>query len=189
MDIENNLQITILIIGLIGTLYKTITWIITWIKKQYEKLLSFQNKLDVIFKEVIPNGGGSIKDKINHLSEQMSINTQITEKIFHRQRWILDNREEPIFESSDDGKCIWVNSAYTKLFKHDISYFLEHGWKNVIHEEDRERVVDHWNDCVADGRMYQDTYRMVGDGGNIFLVECNAIKTHNNGYIGSLKIK
>jgi PAS domain-containing protein len=188
-NIEDILKIVALVLGLLGTFYKIGKFVYTFLKTQYENITSVHNKIDVIFKEVTPNSGGSIKDKINTLTEQMSVNTQMTEKIFHRQRWILDNREEPIFESSEDGKCIWVNSSYTKILKRDISYFVEHGWKNAIHESDRDRVVEHWNDCVKDGRMYEDTYKMVDGEGKSILVECTAVKTHNNGYIGSLKIK
>ena len=188
LSIEDTTKLATVVLGFIVALYKFLKISYEFLKKQYERITSLHNKVDVIFKEVTPNGGCSIKDKINSLSQQMAENTQMTEKIFHRQRWILDNRDEPIFESSEDGKCIWVNSSYMKLLKRDNTYFIEHGWKNAIHESDRDRVVDNWNDCVKDGRMYEDDYKMVDVDGNIISVHCNAVKTHNNGYIGSLKV-
>lgn len=191
LNIEHTTKLVTLVFGLLGVLgalYKLGKIVFVFLNKQYHRIISVNNKIDIIFKEVIPNGGGSIKDKINTLTDQMTINTQMTEKIFYRQRWILDNREEPIFESSEDGKCIWVNSYYTKLLKRDAGYFMEHGWKNSIHESDRERVIQNWNDCIKDGRMYEDTYKLVDGDGKIITVECIAVKTHNNGYIGNLKI-
>jgi len=187
-NIEDITKLVTLILGGLGASYKLGKIVFIFIKKQYDRIISVNNKIDIIFKEVTPNGGGSIKDKINTLTDQMTFNTHMTEKIFYRQRWILDNREEPIFESSEDGKCIWVNSYYTKLLKRDAGYFMEHGWKNAIHESDRERVIQNWNDCIKDGRMYEDTYKIVDGEGKVIMVECSAVKTHNNGYIGNLKI-
>ena len=123
-SIEDMTKLATFVLGFIVALYKFLKISYVFLKKQYERITSLHNKVDVIFKEVTPNGGSSIKDKINSLSQQMTENTQMTEKIFHRQRWILDNRDEPIFESSEDGKCIWVNSSYMKLLKRDNNYFI-----------------------------------------------------------------
>ena len=171
------LDVIIAILTIMGILYKFGRVCYVFLKNQLLSIKRVHDQVDTIFKEITPNGGGSIKDKINLISEQMKANTDMTEKIFLRQRWILDNREEPIFESTDDGRCVWVNKPYIKLVKQDVSYFLDNGWKNAIHEEDRERVVNLWNDCVKDGRMYEDEYRIVDANGKSIRVECVSVKT------------
>ena len=182
------LDVIIAILTIMGILYKFGRVCYVFVKNQFLSIKRVHDQVDTIFKEITTNGGGSIKDKINLISDQMKVNTDMTEKIFLRQRWILDNREEPIFESADDGRCVWVNKPYIKLVKQDVSYFLDNGWKNAIHEEDRERVVNLWNDCVKDGRMYEDEYRIVDANGKSIRVECVSVKTDKHGYIGSLRV-
>ena len=105
------LDVIIAILTIMGILYKFGRVCYVFLKNQLLSIKRVHDQVDTIFKEITPNGGGSIKDKINLISEQMKANTDMTEKIFLRQRWILDNREEPIFESTDDGRCVWVNKT------------------------------------------------------------------------------
>lgn len=185
---QPRIDVIIAALTLMGILYKFGRMFYGFLKNQINAIRKVHDQIDIIFKEITPNGGGSIKDKINQMSDQMNTNTVMTEKIFLRQRWILDNRDEPIFESSDDGTCIWVNKPYLKLIKQDYGYVLGNGWKNCIHEEDRERVINLWNDCIKDGRMYEDEYRIIDSTGKSIRVECVSVKTDKHGYIGSIKV-
>ena len=61
-----------------------------------------------ISKELKPNGGSSLKDQVTDLHKSTKI-------ILNRQRWILENRDEPIFETDENGNFKWVNEAFIRL--------------------------------------------------------------------------
>ena len=115
---------------------------ITKVLKTHDQLV---NKIETIYYEVTPNGGGSIKDKINKIDKELKENTEVTRTIFYRQRWILDQRDEPIFESGENGECLWVNNIYIKVFKKNKEEYLGEGWKNLIHSNDKDRVFKQWD--------------------------------------------
>jgi hypothetical protein len=69
-----------------------------------------------------------------------------------------------------------------------MGFILGNGWKNIIHPEDRERVVRNWELCVKDGIDAEDTYRIIDIEGRVYRVFCSAAKTEGNGYIGSIKV-
>jgi len=182
-------------ITLFGLFSKFIKKFIDKIKQRQCKIENINNKIEKIFEEITPNHGSSIKDKINSLDKRMDKvddnlvkNNTLTEKIFYRQRWILDNAGSAVFESDSNGKCIWANVQYLKLVQRDMDFILGNGWKNIIAPEDRERVIRNWELCVKDGIDAEDTYRIVDSEGNTHRVFCSATKTDANGYIGSLKV-
>lgn len=159
-------------------------------------------KLDYIYKELKPNGGGSLKDKINRMDEQLQHNTEetiknsketsknleLTKTIFHRQRWLLDQRNEPIFEADNNGLCVWVNDKYLDVFNTTKERCEGHGWKNLVHIDDRDKVVHLWESSIKDNRAFEAKYKMISENGIIYEIDCLAVKASNDGYIGTLKI-
>jgi PAS domain S-box-containing protein len=167
-----------------GLLYKVGKAVSKVIKEQILTLKEDRRKLDVVFSELTPNHGTSIKDKVNALEKSIVRNNELTEKIFFRQRWLMENQNIPIFESDKDGLCTWVNEEYAHMFGKSASFFLGHGWKNIIHPEDRKRVEEHWENSVRDEIDSEDTFRVVAEGRTI-VVKAIANKTED-GYIGSI---
>lgn len=183
------------IIAFFSFLFNFLKKIIVKIKERIARIEEIHSKVEKIFEEITPNHGSSIKDKINSLDQRMNkvdenliINNKLTEKIFYRQRWILDNQSAAVFESDISGKCIWANVHYLKLVQRDLAFVLGNGWKNIIHPDDRERVIHNWDLCVQDGINVEDTYRVIDVEGKVYKVFCSATKTEGNGYIGSIKI-
>jgi PAS domain-containing protein len=180
------------LIGTIGTCFlvglKFLKKFSLFIKEKYLYLEGSIGKINEISKEFAPNHGSSLKDTLNKIQCELARNTELTEKISTRQKWIFDNREMPIFEADEQGHCVWVNIAYMNLVKRDMNFLLGHGWKNVIAPEDRERVVNNWNLCVNDGRDSEDTYSMVDASGKKIRVFTTACKTGKFGYVGAIKI-
>jgi len=196
---SHNIYYTILalgsIFGAIGYFLKLLHNIYKKLQEKYHHLELIHNKVEKIFEEITPNHGSSIKDKVNKMAERMvaieenlSKNNNLTEKMFNRQRWMLDNDETAVFESDLNGKCIWANTKYLKLTKRHLNEVLGNGWKNIIIPEDRERVVENWESCVKDGRDSEDNFCIADSEGNRYKVFCSAHKTESCGYIGCLKI-
>lgn len=157
------------------------------VKQKFLYYEEMQLKIEKIFAEVTPNHGTSIKDKINKTCEQLAKNNELTEKIFYRQRWMLDHQDIAIFESDAEGNCVWANNAYLSLVKRDLSFVLGNGWKNIIDENDRERVIHNWQAAIKDGISAEDSYNIVDSDGKIIKVACVARKTDKTGYIASIR--
>ena len=168
--------------------WKLIVRAIKAIKGRYQYLETSIGKINEISKEFLPNHGSSLKDLLTKMQAELVKNTELTEKILTRQKWIFDNREMPIFEADEQGHCVWVNVAYVNLVKRDMNFLLGHGWKNVIAPEDRERVIQNWESCVKDGRDSEDTYSVVDANGVKTKVFTAACKTGKFGYVGAMKI-
>lgn len=193
MEISNlfnqNLSIVASIILAIGSALTVAYKIVRITSKGIAERKEMYKKINHIFEELTPNHGSSIKDKINKMDKQLSENTILTTRIFDRQRWLLDNQNITVFESDNDGKCLWTNKKYCDWLKRDDKYFLGHGWKNAIHPEDRERVSEYWETCMTDGRDFENIFRMIGRDAKIYNIYCIANKSvNNNGYMGIIKI-
>ena len=171
-----------------GLLWKAFKKVIEVIKNKYLFLEDSISKINEISKEFSPNHGSSIKDILSKMQTELVKNTELTEKIATRQKWLFDNREMPIFESDEEGRCVWVNIAYMNLVKRDMNFLLGNGWKNVIAAEDRQRVIQNWESCVKDGRDSEDTYSIIDANGKKTKVFTAACKTGKFGYVGALKI-
>lgn len=154
------------------------------VKKELLSLSEDRERLRTVFSEVTSNHGSSIKDKVNYLEKAILRNNELTEKIFFRQRWIMENQDIPIFEANSLGSFEWVNEEFAHLFGKSVSHFIGHGWKNVIHTDDRNRVEKRWDSCVKDKIDIEDTFRVMGDN-RIIIVKMVANKTEG-GWIGSI---
>lgn len=164
-------------------------------KEKQQKEMS--DRINVIFKELTPNHGSSLTDKVNKIKDELQENTKFTKengealKILQaRQQWVLDMQNTPIFESDKNGLCTWVNDAYANLVCNDKEQLFGNGWKNFIHQDDREQIIEEWERAVKEQRNSQSSYRMVSKcGTHIYNVECYATKHKDNGYTGKLKVK
>lgn len=157
-----------------------------WVRTEFMELKEVHGKVHRIFEELTPNHGGSIKDKITNIEKQVDEQADATKNIIKRQLWILDNESRMIFETDADGKFLWVNKSFKDVTNRELSYFKGFGWKNIIADEDRERVVEKWNSCLQDGIIYEDTFKIVSDTGEQFAVKCIANKADKCGYMGTL---
>ena len=172
-----------------GIIYKISEFVVKKIKKEYNNLTRLHTMVETIYSEITPNHGSSIKDKVVAIESKLEENTKMTKQISHRQRWILDNRDEPIFESDPLGNCTWVNDKYCRLSGHDIGFFLGNGWRNIVHEDDRERIVSEWNSAITDKRDSHISFRLVDRDGKIYNVHSIAIRNAESGYIGNINIE
>ena len=188
-NIYFTLQVIIAASATAGILYKVFTFIIKKIKTEYENLSKVHTMVETIYAELTPNHGTSMKDKVNKIADKLETNIKVTECIMYRQRWMLDNRDEPIFESDINGECTWVNSKYCNLTGYTFDEFLKNGWHNVVHAKDRERVVNEWAAAVNGKRDSRGSHRIVCKDGSVYKVHVIATRNADVGYIGSIKVE
>ena len=146
-----------------------------------KRLNESHRKIDIIFSEMTPNGGSSIKDDVKEIRQEIII-------VRERQRALAADGAEAIFETDATGNYIWVNRTYTRLVGRDISEVLGHGWQNTIAPEDQERVITEWYKAVKEHREFSDTFDYVRTSGTRITCKVRSIKlTHKGtllGYIG-----
>lgn len=186
--VEHLFQIIITGAATFGILYKVSSWISDKIKKEYGKIIKAHEMIEFICSELKPNHGSSLTDKINRIENDVKENTYFTKQICNRQRWILNSKQELIFEFDKNGNCTWVSEEYCRLMKLDLKDFINNGWKNVIHEDDRERVTHEWQSAVTEKRNSRISYRIVSKNGEIYESESSATITEEFGYIGKIDI-
>ena len=175
--IFNYLEKIIVISAAGGVLFGAFKWIFV-LNKNIKEILS----------EVKPNSGTSLKDHISKIEKQVCHDSNLIQTICIRQKWLLDNRPEPIFECDSNGNCTWVNEKYCQLLKHDVEYFLNNGWKNGVHPEDLEYVEKEWEKTIKDKRSSVSTHRVVDREGTIYNVRVIATRNDNHGYIGHIEV-
>jgi PAS domain-containing protein len=169
--------------------------LIKWIKNEGESLKKDREKLHIVFQELTPNHGSSIKDAVNSLKTDVECvkkdvkkNNEMTEILAAQQNWVLEHQKMPTFKSDSDGMCVWVSENYAQLFGRSPYYFMGNGWKNVIFPEDRERVEQHWNKCVNDKIDAEDIFRTTSSTNKIIKIKVVANRIENGTYIGTISI-
>lgn len=142
-------------------------------------IASLKSEVSAISKELKPNGGKSIKDQINELQSS-------TKTILHRQRWILENREEPIFETDSHGNFKWVNEAFSRLTDRPFKDLENNNWINALCEKTREEVYDKWQIAIENERNFEHQIVIIDSKNRAFSAKCVAVHQDDGQYIGKL---
>lgn len=149
---------------------------------------NMHNMVKKIYSEITPNHGSSIKDKVNKIEKRLNDQNESIDKISKRQYWILDNEPRCLFETDDEGRFLWVNKRFKDLIKREDEFILGFGWKNIIHDDDRDAMVDKFFSCIKDGITYEDWFRICDKNSTCYSIKCTATKSETDGYMGSIII-
>ncbi|MBF2064672.1 MAG: PAS domain S-box protein [Calothrix sp. C42_A2020_038] len=66
-----------------------------------------------------------------------------------------------IFLTDLNGNCTYSNPSHQRIFGLGEASILGQGWAEVIHPEDRERVINNWYKILKLGEEYNGEYRIV----------------------------
>lgn len=155
----------------------------------YNKIKPYTTITDDIGKikaELTSNSGKSLKDLVKKIEVDVESNTNLTKTILCRQRWILDNRNEPIFEADENGNFTWVNEAFVKLAKRSCIDLTGNKWKNIIAESDRDSVFTHWDNAIKEKRNFEETITLTDRKGRKYIAMCIASIQEDGKYMGTL---
>ena len=134
-----------------ATLYKVV------LKPGYKMFKKLQKVLDTverIEKEFSPNGGGSMKDTLNRIEARQMKSEQ-------RQKVLLLDSDDLIYETDANGETTWVNRTYTRITSKGIDELKGSGWISCVHYDDQEKVMETWKTCFAQSRDFDMNFRMV----------------------------
>jgi PAS domain-containing protein len=143
-----------------------------------DDIAALKTDLAKISSEFKTNGGKSLRDQINDLQAS-------TKTILYRQRWILDNREEPIFETDEFGNFTWVNDAFARLTDRPFRDLQNNNWINCLKEESREEISESWKIAVENKRTFEHILFIVDSKNRVFSTKCIASRQEDGKYIGS----
>jgi len=173
----------------LNTSYVVLCTISAYMFLVYKKLKPYTTITDDIRQirtELTSNSGKSLKDLVNKIKADVESNTDLTKTIMCRQRWILDNRSEPIFEADEKGNFTWVNEAFIKITKRSCYDLLGNKWKNIIAEDERDSIFNHWDRAIKEKRNFEETIVITDKKGRSFSAMCIASIQEDGKYMGSL---
>lgn len=114
----------------------------------------FYKSVMAIRKELIPNGGSSIKDQLNRLE------TSVTRMRF-QQAAKLEFDSSPIFISDENGEIIFVNKALITIMDKPREDLLGRNWLNCVDQAHREQVRDDWKFAVDQKSNIDLTFKIM----------------------------
>ena len=137
----------------------TIVQVMDIMEENRESLKEQKIILNLIKKEVLPNGGhggiDQIKNKLNNI--QISINTQDA-----KMECFNELSPNAIFENNEYGYCISANQALLDMFgaekKEDI---LGTGWVNYIVDGEKNQKRLNWENGVKYDKYIKDNYHII----------------------------
>ena len=95
-----------------------------------------------------------------------------------------------IFQTDALGNCLFVNSLWQKITGLSASEALGMGWTKALHPDDRQKVVDRWQDCTQAGVEFAMKYRFKTPNDRLFWVFGTAVPNYSNGevigYLGTV---
>jgi len=171
-----------IISGLIMIYKKVIKPMIKAVASYYKTI----EKIDKIFEEITPNGGTSIKDKVDDIYHNLALVQQVQEAM-------AADTKQAHFRTDSDGNCVWVNRTYTRTVGRDVSEILGHGWQNAISQDDREEVVAEWYKSVKENREFSMEFNFETPTGKLVKSKVRSYKLVNPrgeilGYYGNCSI-
>ena len=143
------------------------------IEEMTEKILE-------ISKELKPNGGGSIKDQIKQIANDIKIIMIERDATFYLSK-------EPMFKTDDKGYYISVNTSLCNLIGATEIELLGLGWLNYISLQDRDRVWEEWENIIESGKEISLFYGIKNPTTmEVIPVKCRAVINRDNDKILSV---
>lgn len=139
------------------------------LEKAVNHIEKMAEKLSIVSKELQTNGGGSIKDQIKQIANDVKIIRIERDATFYLSK-------DPMFKTDDKGYYIAVNTSLCQLIGVTEGELLGLGWLNYISLEDRDRVWEEWENIIESGKEIS-TYFTIKNPQTIEMipVKCRAV--------------
>lgn len=80
----------------------------------------------------------------------------------------------PTFMADGNGNCTFANPAYEELVGRPYTQLLGAGWEDVLHQEDRELLLERWQRCTRERQPFAAECRYVLPSGVVVRVRIEA---------------
>lgn len=163
---EHTLTYLTLFIGLLLTIYSVSGRLFPWLVGKYMditgitahtvKITQLVETIEELRREFVSNGGSSLKDSITRIELVQTIIESKQEHVFAFIRTHANTNTKALFETDENGACIWINRAHARLTRFSIHEIMGDGWVNVIAPETRESTYASWHKAVLQKREFDE---------------------------------
>lgn len=118
-----------------------------------EQLKKQAGYIELIRKEVSPNGGSSIKDQVGKIYDIVKLMDKTNTAMIY-----LDNN--PVAKFNNDGMCVFVNQKWleiTGFSSQEDAHGI--GWYRAIHPDDKEYIISQWEEAVETESIFIAEFR------------------------------
>jgi len=142
---------------------------------------TMSQKLDQVSKELQPNGGGSIKDQVKQIANDVKVMRVERDATFHLSK-------EPMFKTDAQGHCTSANYAACSIFGITQNEMMGLGWFNHVLESEKERVRDEWENIIKSGNELATQFIIVNpvDYSHVPVKYKGVVNRDNDGHIISI---
>jgi PAS domain S-box-containing protein len=120
----------------------------------------------------------------NRLHQQTQ---QALERSEEKYRALAVNAPVGIFEATLDGRCTFVNEAWTAITGYSQVEVLERGWDKVVHPDDFARLTDVWSKAIRRDAAFSLDFRYATKAGKEAWVHGSAVPLKGeNGKVNGL---
>lgn len=147
------------------------------LKLRAQRVIELHSKVDAILKEFIPNGGGSLKDQVTSMRDDVKKLKANVAVLRDGLRFSLGLQPTAVFESNESGRCTNASPALCEMFGMTHEEMLGLGWLAAVDSaEERDRAWLNWRSAVDSGMPYKDRYLVHnGKTGERFHVTARAV--------------
>ncbi len=105
-------------------------------------------------------------------------------------RTLTSNAPVAIFNTNEEGECTYVNEEWLKYSGMEFNDALGYGYTNAIYPDDKERVINEWQEAVTNNKEFQSELRFLNKNGKITWLSAKATKLvdSNNNLLGHIGI-
>lgn len=155
--------------GFIGLVYKVVRSVVLFAKKTWDRLETAFEQLTYVHKEVKPNSGSSLYDKINKIQNEIAILRQdITIQHIITRQIRDDMANVPYCEFDVAGNMKFANKKFQAIFRVPQEQLDELGWFTLLPEDARVSVFNRWTESMRTGTPFQATLNGYdGDEGSV----------------------
>lgn len=138
-------------------------------------LQAMQSEIGEVRKQVFPNGGGSMNDKLTRVLESTARTERHVGVLQGAMRAHQDaDLTQARFEADAEGHFTWTSYALLRWCSRSLEQVVGYGWTNCLSFADRERVRDEWEQAIEEQREFNLRFNMRDAAGVEFPVEAFA---------------
>lgn len=133
-------------------------------------------------KRVIKSQSGLHEQISGDVAINHEILTSLRDEVIARGRVMSHVIDRGVFETSDDGSCVFVNREWSRVTGIPAQEALGWGWLKGVHPDDATTVQLAWRDAVRNQERFGPMrYRWLSPSGEVFSVDMEAYPTRNGG--------
>ena len=136
---------------------KTVAWIVLVFgaaQKVMQTLEKQNAQLARIEGQLLTNGGGSLRDKIDATHRLVLIAAA-------RSRFLIAESSHATYECNLDGQCTYASPALCAMFGLTEHEMMGNGWQQAIKEEELQTVRESWKRAIDQDFPYEQNYTVV----------------------------